>query len=257
MVECLVVRDRLYAQRLAVLEDRFRKAEDYALTQRVAPPGSYLCIRLDGVKASKIHLKSVLTNQDYTLALGKSIAAVYYLYRDQCSGAPRNFFLCACSISDEVSFVLSDQPNYYDNRLMKLATHMSGALSAAMSTTFQPKQRRQNGPTLSTFDARPIILANATDVADYLSLRWLVSYRNAMGKALRLARAIPDTELYESNLKSDLAGLAEHVAAHGLIRDVEQIMSTFTLWLPDVDRRLQPRRPDTDGDFVWTHVVNM
>src|SRR5258707_9696553 len=98
---------------LKALEPHFKQIEDESLVQSRCPQEQYPCIRLDGVKASKNHLKDKLVNKAFGTALKEAIQVAYYLHRNFIHPAAGNFFLGACSFSDEVSFVLNNQGNYY------------------------------------------------------------------------------------------------------------------------------------------------
>lgn len=244
--------DTARALLLTSLEPRFKEIEEESLTHRSCPSGYYSCFRLDGVKASKIHLKDALSNRAFESAVGKAIETSYYLLRHQLPRDTGNLFLGVCSFSDEVSFVLENKPNYYDGRLMKLATILAGTTSAAMSIHFKPTGTDPNRPLITSFDARPVILTDLAQVRDYLLFRWLVGRRNAMSKVLRLSKVVTDEVLYQTDLKVDMKRLSELVEKHGLKDHLAKALSTFAVWRPDEDAKLRKYAVTSEADLRLT-----
>ena len=243
---------------LAALSTRFAAIESNSEREHACPLGQYPVFRLDGIKASKQHLKDHFIHERFNEALGRAVDTTYYLFRNWGPKEAGNFFLCVTSFSDEVSFVLGNGGNYYDNRIMKIATVLAGTLSGAMTAAFHPRaggKRETFRIEVAAFDARPLILADRAAVDDYLEYRWLVSYRNALSKALRLEKRVSDADLYETDLKNDLQRLAQLVDEHGLCRQVRTILSTYTLYVPGDDRAL--RRFPIHDETSFQDMLNM
>jgi tRNA(His) 5'-end guanylyltransferase len=228
------------------LEAEFRGIEDRSLNMPAAPLGSYLCFRMDGIKVSKRFLKDSLSNPAFQAALHGAVEAVYYIFR-HCTGLEYtryeegNFFLCAIAVSDEVSFVLNNRLNHMQNRLFKTGTALASSLSAAVTLRFAQHSAKKGKVTASgkqwpqgiAFDGRPLVLEGLGQVEDYLKLRWLLWTRNAMCKVLRLNNIMDRERLYHGDLKDNVPVLAKLVEGHGLRAQCAELMSEFTLFLPD------------------------
>ena len=226
-------RTRLAAPALPTLEqllEVFKQIEDHSLTQSNCPVGQYLCVRLDGIKVSKRFLKDNLTHPQFFKLLWRSVADTYTLLKWQSDKENKNFFLCAVALSDEISFILNNRQNYYENRVFKIATMLAGNLSAYTTLHYQAAQKR---PEIIAFDARPLILESYERVEEYIRFRYLIGRRNAMCKVLRIAKVFPRDELYETGLMNDVPGLIRAIEQHGLGNKVQQVLSDFRLFVPD------------------------
>lgn len=236
-------------QMLYQLKDRFERVESDSLSQPVCPPGKYLCFRLDGVKASKQHLKDRLVNERFRDAFSRAIMTTYYIFRRQSEKVNKNFYLCAVALSDEVSFILNNKENYHKNRPFKIGTMLTGALSAAMTLEYQSgggqQGRNKQRQELVTFDARPLFLNSYDDVEDYIRFRWLIGRRNAMCKTLRVEGIFSGTDIYETTLKNDVPRLTQEIENHGLAGKLRTALSDFRIFIPDEKGDLHGHAPST------------
>jgi tRNA(His) 5'-end guanylyltransferase len=218
----------------------FNRIEEESLTQPNCPSGQYLCIRLDGIKVSKRFLKDRLTHPQFLTILSQSITDTYHMLKWQSSKENKNLFFCVIALSDEISFVLNNRDNYFENRTFKIATMLAGNLSACTTLHYQAAQRpSKQRPEIIAFDARPLILDSYERIEDYIRFRYLIGRRNSMCKALRLAQVFERDELYETGLKDDVPGLIKAVAQHGLGNKVQQVLSEFRLFVPDEQGTLE------------------
>jgi tRNA(His) 5'-end guanylyltransferase len=247
---------------LTRLLEVFGRIETDSLTQERCPEGQFLCIRLDGIKVSKQHLKDRLSHPQFREALSRAILGAYYLLRWHSKKENKNFFLCALALSDEVTFILNNRTNYYDNRSFKIGTMLAGCLSGFMSLYFQPpsthharkSKHSSEGahPEIVAFDARPLLLESYRQVDEYIQLRQLMGRRNSMCKALRLRKVFSDSELYDTELKNDVPRLTQAIAAHGLEKDLQQALDEFRLFVPDEESKLHEHAllDLSDGDAL-------
>lgn len=228
------------------LGEQFAAIERSSLTLLSAPLGTYLCCRVDGIKVSKRYLSDKLSYPAFSAALHAAVETVYHLFR-RCIGEEHgareegNFFLGMIAVSDEVSFILNNRRNFLDNRVCKTVTTLASTLSAAMSLSFaaesaktaRPTARGNQWPQVIAFDGRPLVLTVQTQLEDYLRHRWLLSARNAMCKVLRVQRCVSERDLYDTDLKDNVPELVHLVERYGLREPCAELMSEFTLFLPE------------------------
>ena len=221
---------------------KYKKMESNALLMTNSSVDTYLCIRADGVKSSKRHLKDVITNKIFNDSFNNAINSVYHLNKYQTYRVNYNFFFCAFSASDEVSFIINKGNNYYENRILKICTILSSILSSAMTIDFELMTRKQENreidkkkryPDIMAFDARPIILNDILDVKEYIHYRWLIACRNAACKVLRLKSELSQKEIYDDELNNNLDLLLKKVNDLGFIEDYKEAVDSFCLYIPD------------------------
>lgn len=260
-------------QKLAQLEKKFGDTEQSSLAIPVAELGKYLCFRLDGIKTSKRFLKDTLINENFNTTFRDSVEAVYYLLR-KCTGEEYglreegNFFLCAFSISDEVSFVLNNRRNHLGNRLFKTGTSLAGMLSASLSIRFKTESSKKSRlsaggkqfPQVVAFDARPLVLDDYADVERYIFYRWLVACRNTMCKVLRLAKVMSGDDLYQLGVKNNLTLVCELLEQHNLEDEYHAAMREFTLYVPDAlthEGKLEMYEPGDGMDGILSLCAHL
>ncbi len=227
------------------LECEYKEIESNSLSIITSNADDYLCLRMDGIKSSKRHLKNVVNNQTFNESFKHAINSVYHLNKNQTDRHNYNFFCCAFSASDEVSFIINKGDNYYGNRILKISTVLSSTLSSAMTIQFELMTRDQvkkkcdkktRFPDVMAFDARPLILNEVLDVKEYIKYRWLIACRNAACKVLRLKSELSTKEIYDSELNNNLDLLLEKVKDLGLIKDYQKSVDSFCLYVPDSNR---------------------
>jgi tRNA(His) 5'-end guanylyltransferase len=230
---------------LECLEHKYRNLELESLGLVEYDTNCFMGFRLDGIKSSKRHLKNICINSDWDLALDKSIITTYLTTRDLGSKEGKNRYICMLSASDEVTFVMNSGPNFWNNRTMKAATTLSGILSGAMSQNYNVllpnHSTKKNNNAISkrrgvtSFDSRPIKLDDYESVADYLKYRWLIAYRNAMCKVLRLESDMSDNDIYDSSFKNNIEKLDLAVQGKGLKKQHLLMLKTIKLYIPTTD----------------------
>lgn len=244
---------------LLALHDRFTRVEAESLVPTVGD-GQPLVVRLDGVKASKRHLKDVLRNAAFADALAEAIQVTYRLWRDWAPEEHRPYLLAALALSDEVSFLVNQGPNYYARRVLKICTTLCGTLSAAATIAFARRaggRRRSKGDrrreTIIAFDARPILVRDSGAVSDYCRWRQLLACRNAMARALRLRSDLAD-RLYEGDqpLADNIHALSIEVGRRGLWDAYGEATQDFRWFAADAEHRLQEERVSEDPSDDFT-----
>lgn len=241
-------------QECDALYDRFKILEKQAEGFAYFPDGAYPCIRMDGVKHSKYFLKDVHSNSGYSDSARKSVFGLYGSMKTAFNRDINFNIVCMLSFSDEVSVVLTSdmRSQRYDRRVMKICTSFCGNLSSlftsyvredAKDILTREKPKNSAGrwyPQILAYDARPLSLKNAEEIALYLRHRYLLAKRHACRKALRLAGA---PEALDGQIKDDLDALQKLVARYGLHSEYEESISSFLLYLPNEIGELKIFRP--------------
>lgn len=218
----------------------------------IEPLQSILTYRLDGVQASKLFLKDVVKNKRYNRALQNATRNTYFRFRNLKPLDVPNYFLCAVTISDEVSFALYPGDNMHGNRVFKIGSLLSGNLSVNMTNAHEltkqyvmDNQKRIKAkkplslPKQLFFDSRPLIINNIEHLKSYISYRWMLGYRNAMCKVLRLKSSLTDEDIYETPLKNDVEALEAKINRLCLWKKVATAMDDFSLFIPSTDGKLE------------------
>lgn len=250
------------------LEHKYKNLELESLGLVEYDTNCFMGFRLDGIKSSKRHLKDKCINSDWDSALDKSIITTYLTTRDLGSKEGKNRYICMLSASDEVTFVMNSGPNFWNNRTMKAATTLSGMLSGAMSqnhkvllsthSTKKNNNAKSKRMGVTSFDSRPIKLDDYEAIADYLKYRWLIAYRNAMCKVLRLESDMSDNDIYDSSFKNNIEKLELAVQSKGLKKHHSSVLKTVKLYIPTADsnRTIQGVSFDSYPSFV-DHLDNV
>ncbi len=227
-------------EQLDNLHTYFRINEKETLSKLESPPDKFLCFRLDGVNTSKNFLKDRIVYKLFNERFCSAVITVYHLLRKYTQKEFRNFFLCAFVHSDEVSFVLNQGKNNYDNRLFKIGSILSGTLSSAMTLQIQIKNKKkmkiEGHPNVMSFDSRPLILDDYSEVKKYIRYRWLMGCRNAMCKVLRLKSNLSDEDIFETDLNHDFKMLSKYIKEYDLVEHYNDITSNFFLFVPDEEK---------------------
>lgn len=183
---------------LSLLETKFKEIENNSLVIASVPEEKYLCIRLDGFKATNKHLKDALVNESFNQLLSKGFKKLFYSFRNNFTREFTSSIVCAYIANDEISIVLNKDNTEDGKRVMKLCTLFSGALSAYV-TLYYKQPNPQKRDTIA-FDARPLILSR-DEIAKYLRYRYLISKRYAYWKVLRLNEV---DGVYEDDIKRNI-----------------------------------------------------
>jgi|GEM_PF-2883928 len=208
----------------------FTDREAKALSEPEIPDEAYLCVRLDGIRHSKMFLKDDLENEDYDVVMRDSIHSLHAMMKTIFANEYPENFVCACSFSDEVSFVLLNRISNerYEKRTMKICTSLCGNLSAVMTKKSNYSNSKRLRRLLS-FDARPIYLNDVNDIVAYVRHRYLLASRQAFGKVLRLREY---SGCNEDGIKKDYDNARTIVEEKGWADEAETIRKSFRIYLP-------------------------
>jgi tRNA(His) 5'-end guanylyltransferase len=215
---------------LQCLLESFALRENEALQLPEIPDDAYLGVRLDGIRHSKMFLKDHLENDDYNAIMRDSIHSLHAKMKTIFAKEYPENFVCACSFTDEVSFVLLNRISNerYKKRTMKICTSLCGGLSSAMTRKAIYSKSKRFRDILS-FDARPIYLSNINDIVAYIRHRYLLASRQAFWKVLRL-RDYPGWETDE--IKKNYDNARAIVEEKGWADEAETIRKSFRIYLP-------------------------
>lgn len=214
---------------LMSLWDTFAQVERQSAVKYSVESDRFFCIRLDGFKHSKRHLKDVLVNHKYNDWLYGCIKDTYMSFRKHLDMDYMESFLCACSFSDEVTFVLLKGESRYERRVLKYCTLFSGIMSSAMTKRYCVDMKCEGKMVNLFFDARPLVLDDTHNVSRYIRSRHLLATRQAYWKVLRL-RDYPGCN--EDRIKGSLDESRRLVRDCGWQDDYTQIANTFKFYMP-------------------------
>lgn len=212
------------------LFDEFKAREKEALKEPLIPEDKYLCVRLDGIRHSKGFLKDHLGNKAYHNVIRKSVQSVHRMMHRLFDKSYAENIVCACSFSDEVSFILLNKitNQRYGRRAMKICTTFSGNMSASMTFEANKSQSKRISGILA-FDARPIYLNDINDIVSYVRHRYLLASHQAFWKVLHL-REYPGWRTDE--IMRDYDHARAIVKNNNWTKEAEKTRKNFRIYLP-------------------------
>ncbi len=212
---------------LSHLDAKFREIENSSLNISIVPDDQYLCIRLDGFKATKKHLKDVLFNDNFNELLFKGFSSVFHSFKHYLNKEYTSSIVCAYIANDEISIVLNKDNVNDGKRVMKLCTLFAGVLSA--SVTAYHKQKNPKKIETIAFDARPLILSR-DEISEYMHYRYLLSKRYAYWKVLRLNKV---ENVYEDEIKRNIDNAIHETCNIGKEQDALKVISTYKFFVTE------------------------
>jgi tRNA(His) 5'-end guanylyltransferase len=218
-------------EELERLQEKYKKREEESLILSTIPDDNYLCIRLDGFKATKTHLKDVLVNDKFTKCLSDGHYQLFCSFRHLLNREYTSSIVCSFMANDEISIVLNKDNNNEDyKRIMKLCTLFAGVLSSAVTPSLN---ENKSHVSIEAFDARPLILSKY-EISEYIRSRYLISKRYAYWKPLRLNNV---KCVYDDSIKGNIDNSMRLAKENNLLLDVEKIISTYKFFLPEENNK--------------------
>lgn len=234
---------------LSKLDLKYKEIEEDSLSIQFVPPDCFFCVRLDGIKATKNHLKEKLINKKFNKSFHEAIVQTFKAFNNSTNDKIKSKFVCLIALNDEVSFLFEKSNIGYDRRIMKLCTILSGILSSWFTWEMVTYSKAKGGHfhkkrIVMPFDSRPLILKSESDVMEYIKYRYLVGKRYAYWKTLRLADY---PEVYEDHVKKNLDN-AEHIVIDlNLEKKFYTIENTYTLF--NINHESNLEQIVFNGDF--------
>ena len=210
------------------MHQKFKQLEKEASLIDKTPADKFLCVRLDGFKATKSYLKDQMNNKAFSKNLTEAVNSLYYSFRFLLNKEYLNSFVCAFSSNDEISFILFNKNNNFESRIIKICTLFSGILSAAM--TLKSKDKKSKKDNLLFFDSRPIILKDLEQINEYLNYRYAISMRYGYWKILKL-RKYPG--VFGDYIKKDLEKCISIVSENGWSNEIDVYEKQQLLYIPE------------------------
>jgi len=211
---------------LVTLTSKYKQNEKDSLSISSLPDDKYLCIRMDGFKATKKYLKDVLINERFHTCMYKANNKLFNSFKHYLTNEYSSSIVCSLVVNDEISIILNKDNNSDDaKKIMKLCTLFSGVLSSSMTLHLNKHTKMQE---IIAFDARPLVL-NKTEISEYIRYRYLIGKRYAYWKVLRLHNV---GKWKEDSIKTNIINCINIVKENGLEADALTIMSTFKFYLP-------------------------
>lgn len=207
------------------LNNYFKSIEKKSLSIPEVPKNKYLCIRLDGFKATKTYLKDTLINNEFNQNLEDSYKELFLSFRNYFTREYSSSIICSFIVNDEISIILNKDNINDGHRLMKVSTLFSSCLGSNMSIKYKNKT--------IIFDARPLILSQC-NISKYIRYRYLISLRYAYWKVLRLNKY---KDVYEDEIKYNIDNSIFAVKEIKREKEVNQLINTFKFCLTKKGRK--------------------
>jgi tRNA(His) 5'-end guanylyltransferase len=218
---------------LEELTRKFKQIETESLEKSTLLDEQYLCIRLDGFKATKKYLRDSEINKEFNFAFHKATLDLYFSFRNYLTNEYPSSIICAIIFNDELSIIINKNNNASDSRkIMKLCTLFAGILSASFTNKFKDHKIKDN---IISFDARPLILTE-NEISEYIRYRYLIATRYAYWKVLRLNNIKDHNEDY---IKHNIDNCIKFCSEHQLKSKVKNILSTYKIYYPE--RTISPK----------------
>ena len=225
------------------LDDYFKDIEHKSLTVSEVPKDKYLCIRIDGFKATKNFLKDVLVNEEFNNCLNDSYKKFFQSFKKYFGRNKHSAIICCFIVNDEISIILNKNLENNGNRIMKTSTLLSSFFGSYMT-------KRHNDKNIF-FDARPLILEEG-EISKYIRYRFLISKRYAYWKVLRLNKY---PNVYEDEIKKNLHTSILAVKEINKINEAEKIIDTFKFLVTNVkENTLFNRILMNNKDFLLSEI---
>lgn len=215
------------------LNKKFKQNEVDSLSINTIPDNKYLCIRLDGFKATKKYLKDSLTNERFNNSFYRANQLLFNSFKHYLTREYTSSIVCSLLINDELSVILNKDNNEDDSKkIMKLCTLFAGNLSSAM--TLYLNSKKQKTETIS-FDARPILL-DKNEISEYIRYRYLISKRYAYWKVLRLKNI---GDWVKDDIKYNIDNCINKVKQNNLEKEAFKIIASYRFYLPSKENEPQ------------------
>lgn len=228
---------------LEKLYRKYKQREIESLDHVEIPEGKYLCIRMDGFKASKNHLKDVLINKRFNEGMKNGYENLFYSFRHYFTNEYSSAILAALIINDEVSIILNNKNEADDaKRIMKITTLFAGMMS---SNTYI-KGSKNKGRKYIAFDARPILL-DEDEIAEYIRHRYLIAVRYAHWKVLRLDGLIEEND---NEAKFNINTAMSLTREHEVYDKAQKLIATYTFLLTEREQRPAYKKIDLTKDAM-------
>jgi hypothetical protein len=200
---------------LSELNNYFKNIEDKSLSIVEVPENQYLCIRIDGFKATKNFLKDILVNEEFNDYLNNSYTKFFQSFKKYFGRDKHSSIICCFIVNDEISIILNKNLENDGNRVMKISTLVSSFFGSYMTQNYIDKN--------IFFDARPLILKE-DEISKYIRYRFLISKRYAYWKVLKLNKY---PNVFEDEIKKNIDTSIESVKKINKINDAKKIIDTF------------------------------
>lgn len=196
----------------------------------------YFSIRLDGVKFTQKYSRKEFIPEFMNSMISDSVFETYQILFNKHEEDLKNLVLCVVQVNDEVTFILNKGNNKYDRRILKILSIINGLMSSWSTNIVLERQGEGNalGTKIEYYDARPIILNDTKDIADYVKYRYLVAKKHALAKTLKCNGVKIKSSVWENIFVSN-----KMVAEGKLESEFQKIENTFHLYIPDENYNLK------------------
>lgn len=213
-------------QGLNNLETHFKEREINSI-RRSYSNEEILAVRLDGFRVTGTQLRNQFINNKFHKAFEQAIQSVYISFAHFPRKSIENTFVCAISFSDEVTFILNNKKEIFNNRLQKITSLFCGALSAFMTKSYFDKPDDKFKTIV--FDSRPIIFDDKMEMFNYIRYRYYINRRYGLSRSIRFnsERKTIGDEIY-----SDLDKLSRLARKLNVYSQYLKLETTYKLYVP-------------------------
>lgn len=229
---------------LSELNNYFKNIEDKSLSIVEVPENQYLCIRIDGFKATKNFLKDILVNEKFNDYLNNSYTKFFQSFKKYFGREKHSSIICCFIVNDEISIILNKNLENDGNRVMKISTLVSSFFGSYMTQNYIDKN--------IFFDARPLILKE-DEISKYIRYRFLISKRYAYWKVLRLNNY---PNVYEDKTKKDIDTCIQEVKKINKINEAEEIINTFSFLVTNIKENTSFSKQLKNNKFFLLNDIN-
>lgn len=231
-------------------EEHFRLIEEGSEVLSKTSENEYLCVRLDGIGLSKKYLKDSIKDNRFTGLMWQALDSTYDVLHRKAPTDAQNIFLCAIICSDEASFILNSQENYFEGRLFKIVTTIASTFSSFFTGGgFTAKRKKTEQRIGGSFDGRPLILSSTDEVSDYLAYRFATYIRNTNSKLLRI-EGVSSDELYSDENYNNIVFYEAMIKKLELQEKSDVISSEPVIFIPDSNGKLTGSRYNSFSEFL-------
>ncbi|MGR5448012.1 tRNA(His) guanylyltransferase Thg1 family protein [Vibrio jasicida] len=234
------------------MDEHFKEIEKKTELLSTYSSDGYLVLRLDGIGLSKKYLKDSIRSKRFEGLMWEAMDETFQALHRKCPHDSQNIILGAIICSDEVSIILSNIPNYYDNRIMKVLTTFVSTYTHFFTLIGMRRASKKNKQFITgSFDGRALLLNDLDEVSDYMKHRYAVGIRNSLTKLVRLSRTAEDEEIYGNENFNNLSYIFKKLSALDSSGDMLAVFQSPIVFVSNEKELINSRFESIDELSTW------